>query len=208
MTFRSPSANLIRQVVLSSTGLELNRIGKSTAGQDKWKNTSASETKELYERRCHMFTNVFWSWEYRHVTTCLMKFADSEWNVAYNYKRLTALCPGLPGSAGTREVKPIWILLKQETVSGISWAICKSAPCSRQITMLAPHRSVFYRPDALPATQPTVSKHWRQLINRIIYWIITANFSYYSAYHSLYFLGSTTLDLCSALKLKVQRQCK
>jgi len=26
----------------------------------------------------------------------------------------------------------------------------------------APHRSVFYRPDALPAAQPTVSKHWRQ----------------------------------------------
>ena len=25
----------------------------------------------------------------------------------------------------------------------------------------APHRSVFYRPDALPAAQPTVSKHWR-----------------------------------------------
>jgi len=24
------------------------------------------------------------------------------------------------------------------------------------------HRSVFYRPDALPATQPTASKHWRQ----------------------------------------------
>ena len=28
---------------------------------------------------------------------------------------LTALCPGLPGWAGTRKVKPIWILLKQET---------------------------------------------------------------------------------------------
>ena len=28
---------------------------------------------------------------------------------------------------------------------------CKYAPCSRQITMPAPHRSVFYRPDALPA---------------------------------------------------------
>ena len=28
-------------------------------------------------------------------------------------------------------------------VSGISWAICKSAPRSRQITMPAPHRSVF-----------------------------------------------------------------
>ena len=44
--------------------------------------------------------------------------------------------PGLPGWASTRKVKPIWILLKQETVSGsdISWAVCKSAPRSRQIT--------------------------------------------------------------------------
>ena len=80
------------------------------------------------------------------------------------HTRLTALCPGLPGWSGTRKAKPIWILLKQETLSGngISWAICKSAPCSRQITTPAPHRSVFYRPDALPATQPTVSKHWRR----------------------------------------------
>ena len=70
---------------------------------------------------------------------------------------LTALCPGLPGWAGTRKVKPIWILLKQETVSGsgISWAICKSAPRSRQITMLAPHRSVFFtgRMPFLPPNQ-------------------------------------------------------
>jgi len=27
----------------------------------------------------------------------------------------------------------------------------------------APHHSVFYRPDALPAAQPTASKHWRHL---------------------------------------------
>jgi len=42
------------------------------------------------------------------------------------------------GCASTRKVKPIWILLKQLTVSGsgISWV-----------------------PDALPAAQPTVSKH-------------------------------------------------
>ena len=61
-----------------------------------------------------------------------------------------------------KKVKPIWILLKQETVSGsgISWAICKSAPRSRQITTPAPHpHSVFYRLDALPAAQPTASKH-------------------------------------------------
>ena len=77
------------------------------------------------------------------------------------HTRLTALFRGLPGWAGTRKVKPVWILLKQETVSGsgISWAICKSAPRSRQITTPAPHHSVFYRPDALPAAQPTASKH-------------------------------------------------
>ena len=82
----------------------------------------------------------------------------------HTHTRLTAFFPGIPRWAGTRKVKPIWILLKQETVScsGISWTICKSAPRSRQITTPAPHRSVFYRPDALPATQPTTSKHWRQ----------------------------------------------
>ena len=50
--------------------------------------------------------------------------------------------------SGTRKVKPIWILLKQETMSGsgISWAIRNYAPCSRQITTPAPRHSVFYRP--------------------------------------------------------------
>ena len=81
----------------------------------------------------------------------------------HTHTRLTALCPGLPGWAGTRKVKPIWILLKQETVSGsgISWAIRKFAPRSRLITTPPPHHSVFYRPDALPAAQP------RALIYRV-----------------------------------------
>jgi len=53
-------------------------------------------------------------------------------------------------------------------VSGgsISWAICKFAPHSRQITMPAPHHSVFYRPDALPAAQPTASKHCTEPKNK------------------------------------------
>ena len=68
----------------------------------------------------------------------------------HTHTRLTALFP-----------VPVWILLKQETVSGsgISCAICKSAPCSRQTTTPAPHQSVFYRPDAFPAAQPTASNH-------------------------------------------------
>ena len=78
--------------------------------------------------------------------------------------------PGLPRWAGTRKVEPIWILLKQETVSGsgISSAICRCAPRSRQITTPAPHHSVFYRPDALPAAQPIASKHWRHICSYIL----------------------------------------
>ena len=84
-------------------------------------------------------------------------------NYTHTHTRLTALCSGLPRLAGTRQVKPIWILLEQEIVSGsgISLPICKSAPPSRQITMPASHHSVFYRQDALPDAQPTASKHWR-----------------------------------------------
>jgi len=42
------------------------------------------------------------------------------------------------------------------------YTICKqSAPRSRQITTPTPHHSNFYRPDAFPDTQPTMSKHTR-----------------------------------------------
>ena len=65
------------------------------------------------------------------------------WNNTHT--RLTALFPGLPGWAGTRKVKPIWISLKQETVSGsgISWAICKSAPRSTHSHTSTPPLSFF-----------------------------------------------------------------
>ena len=84
----------------------------------------------------------------------------------HTHTRLTALCPGLPGWASIRKVKQI--LLKQETVSGsgISWAICKS-PCSRQITVPAPHHSVFLQAGC-PSTQPTASKHWRQIYDKYL----------------------------------------
>jgi len=72
------------------------------------------------------------------------------------------LFPGLLGWAGTRKVKPIWILLKQET----EWQwhqLGRMQVCT--LLQTDNHASTpplsFYRPDALPAAQPTVSKHWR-----------------------------------------------
>ena len=88
---------------------------------------------------------------------------------AHTHTRLTALCPGLPGWAGTRKVKPILILLKQETVSGsgISWVICKSAPCCRKIATPAPHHSVFTgRMPFLPPNQQRQSTEGKQFLSK------------------------------------------
>ena len=67
---------------------------------------------------------------------------------------------GTPRWAGrpTRKVKPVWILLKQETVSGsgISWARCKSAPCSRQITHASTPPLSFLQAGC-PSCRPTNS---------------------------------------------------
>ena len=94
----------------------------------------------------------------RQISHSNLKYLQKRIWVSNTYTSLTALFPGLSGSAGTRKVKPVRILLKQEIVSGsgISWAICKSAPCSRQITTPAPHHSVFLQAGC-PSCHPTNS---------------------------------------------------
>jgi len=98
--------------------------------------------------------------------------------VAATKKQWTARCPGLPGWAATSKVKPIWILLKQEIVSGsdISWAICKSALRSRQITMPTPAAQFFTgRMPFLPPNQQRQSteglnyKHWLHIDTRCVH---------------------------------------
>ena len=96
----------------------------------------------------------------------------------HTHTRLTALCPGLHRWASTRKVKPIWILLKQETLSGsgISWAVCKSAPCSWQITTPAPHHSFFLQagcPSCRPVLTVLALKAFKALLilNGFEFWL-------------------------------------
>jgi len=90
------------------------------------------------------------------------------WSQTNTHTPFNGLFPGLPGRAGTRKVKPIWILVKQEAVSGsgISWAVCKSAPHSRLITMPAPHHSSSLQagcPSCLPTNSVKALKaEWSQ----------------------------------------------
>jgi len=81
----------------------------------------------------------------------------------HTHTRIAALCPVLPGYAGTRKAKPVWILLKQETVSGsgISWAICKSAPRPRQNKHASTPPLSFLQAGCSfcrPTRQPTATK--------------------------------------------------
>jgi len=86
--------------------------------------------------------------------------------------RLMALCRWLPGWAGTRKVKPIWILLKQETVSGsgISWAICKSAHHSRQTHNHASTPQLSFLQARSPSCHQTVSINQNILLEEFCWW--------------------------------------
>ena len=128
------------------------------ADHPKTPSSLASLKSRLVLPFCYRLTQVVLDNTHTHARTHARTHAHIHART-HTHIRLTALCPGLRGWAGTRKAKPIWILLKQETVSGggISWAICKSAPRSRQITMPAPHRSVFLQAGCPSCRQPTNS---------------------------------------------------
>ena len=65
--------------------------------------------------------------------------------------------PGEPGLAGVYWSKGWWRWWWQ--LDHWSYKSCKAPVKSSPPTNQHP---VFYRPDALPVTQPTVSKHWRE----------------------------------------------
>jgi len=86
---------------------------------------------------------------------------------------LTAIFPGGPGLSSTK-MSPFSILLGAKDDGGggdnWSWRSCKAAVKSSPPTNRHP---CFYRPDALPVTEPTVSNHWRESLAAIwLYWIV------------------------------------
>ena len=103
--------------------------------------------EETTDKNCKML-DIPWRQNYNYYNHLTCLFSRTTWVSRYQ-KGKTNL-----DFTGARDSEWQWHQL------GIS----KFAPRSRQITMPAPHHSVFYRPDALHANQPTVSKHWRQFL--------------------------------------------
>ena len=95
----------------------------------------------------------------RNVITLPTGSQSNEATHTHVHTCLTALFPGLPRWADTRKVKTnldFTEVRDSDYGSGISWAICKSASRSRQITMPVPHHSSFLQARC-PSCRPTNS---------------------------------------------------
>jgi len=80
-----------------------------------------------------------------------------------HHNRFTALFPGPPRWTGaSRELLDFMVQGKINRGRRTDHpAGCHSIRTDQCPPLPSPH--IFYRPDALPAAQPTASKHWRQL---------------------------------------------
>jgi len=148
---RNIYSQAVSQLSVSASAVWMQRMQQHQQRQRRPRSTSGTAT-------CSNHTRAHTPAVCRHVNELLQYTKTTSPNHTHTHTRLTALSPGLPRWAGTRKVKPIWILQKQETVSGsgICWTICKSAPRSRQITTPAPHHSVFLQAGC-PSCRPTNS---------------------------------------------------
>ena len=83
----------------------------------------------------------------------------------YYYIHLMAFFSRTTRVSQYQKGKPIWILLEQE-VMGWQWHQLNHMQIICTLLQTDNHASTsplsFYRPDALPAAQPTASKHWRR----------------------------------------------
>jgi len=83
------------------------------------------------------------------------------------------------------KAKPFWILLEQEMM-GWQWHQLDHIKIIYSLLQTDNHASTspfsFYRPDALAATQPTASKHWRHKTTLYCVTIIRTRQPFYSHY--------------------------
>jgi len=79
-----------------------------------------------------------------------------------HHNRFTALFPRPPGWASARR-ELLDFMVQRKIIEADTPTIRLGATPSGLTSAHLHHPSIFYGPDALPATQLTVSRHWRQL---------------------------------------------
>jgi len=78
-----------------------------------------------------------------------------------HHNRFTTLLPGAPRWAGAR--RELFFMVQGKINGGRHTNRLAGCHCIWTKQCPSPSSPYFYRPDALPAAKPTVSKHWRPL---------------------------------------------
>ena len=99
----------------------------------------------------------------------------------HTHTRLTALFPGLPGWAGTRKVKPIWILLKQRDSEWQWHQLGHMQACiSLQTGNHASTPVLSFLQAGCPSCRPTNSV---KALKALSWYIIISIFNMYTVHH-------------------------
>jgi len=108
-----------------------------------------------------MLGNVLWVTQ---KTTGLIRFTHTHTHTHTHLMALFRDYPGEPVPERLNQSGFHWSKRQWEAVASAGllghMQVCTSLQTDNRP---ASHHSVFYRPDALPAAQPTASKHWRQI---------------------------------------------
>ena len=121
---------LVHMPVATLRSLVLHAVVQVTLAQETW-SIGHSELN-----RCHTFQNITFSGANRIILSAPL-------NHTHTHLFNGPLSGTTQVSLYQKGETNLDFTKARDSGSGISWAICKSAPCSRQITKPAPHHSLF-----------------------------------------------------------------
>jgi len=129
---------------------------------------SAYTGQHLFESPLYQRTRNFPSPSHTELGSCLVDIII-DWQIIKwhnhhhtHHNRFTALFPRPPGWASARR-ELLDFMVQRKIIEADTPTIRLGATPSGLTSAHLHHPSIFYGPDALPATQLTVSRHWRQL---------------------------------------------
>jgi len=133
-----------------------------------WRGTDTDTHTHTHTHRC--MWPIYISCRLR-LTRNVIKAGMQQWSARYcdtnththTHNCFTALFPGPPGWAAARRELLDFMVQGKINRGRHTDHLAGHHSIWTNKCLPPPSRQFFYRPDALPAAQPTASKHWRQL---------------------------------------------
>ena len=138
--------------------------------------------------------------------SCCNKLLMSNTPQPPHHNHFTALFPGPPGEPAPGE--NFWTLWCNGRLTEADTMTIRLGATPSELTSAYLHHPpyFFYRPDALPAAQPTASKHWRQCL-WVTQWLINYHPAKLLQHDYIYIHTTTAFHFCLLAKLSVISPC-